>query len=223
MGKAVGDTLPLAIGVAISPVPVIAVILMLLSPRAPRDGCGLPGRLGRRGGRRGDRRQPAGRSGHLGRLVRPQRVVSVLKVVLGVVALALAWREWRGRPRLGHPTGLPSWMSAIESMTPVRATGLGALLAAVNPKNLTLCLAAGASIGGAGLNGGEDAVVVAVFVVVASSTVAVPVIGYVAAGDRVTRPLDDLRDWLTDNNATVMTVLLLVIGAVILGQGVAGL
>jgi threonine/homoserine/homoserine lactone efflux protein len=140
-----------------------------------------------------------------------------------VVALALAWREWRGRPRPGHPTGLPPWMSAIGSMTPVRATGLGALLAAVNPKNLTLCLAAGASIGGAGLNGGEDAVVVAVFVVVASSTVAVPVIGYVAAGDRATRPLDDLRDWLTDNNATVMTVLLLVIGAVILGQGVAGL
>ena len=59
--------------------------------------------------------------------------------------------------------------------------------------------------------------------VVASSTVAVPVIGYVAAGDRVTAPLDDLRDWPTDNNATVMTVLLLVIGAVILGQGVAGL
>lgn len=33
----------------------------------------------------------------------------------------------------------------------------------------------------------------------------------------------DLRDWLTDNDATVMTVLLLVIGEVILGQGPAGL
>ena len=222
MGKAVGDTLPLAIGVAISPVPVIAVILMLLSPRAPGTGVGFL----------------AGWVVGVAVVVTvvsllvgpatsdssgPSAVVSVLKVVLGVVALALAWREWRGRPRPGHPTGLPSWMSAIQSMTPVRATGLGALLAAVNPKNLTLCLAAGASIGGAGLNGGEDAVVVAVFVVVASSTVAVPVIGYVAAGDRATRPLDDLRDWLTDNNATVMTVLLLVIGAVILGQGVAGL
>ena len=222
MGKAVGDTLPLAIGVAISPVPVIAVILMLLSPRAPGTGVGFL----------------AGWVVGVAVVVTvvsllvgpatsdssgPSAVVSVLKVVLGVVALALAWREWRGRPRPGHPTGLPSWMSAIQSMTPVRATGLGALLAAVNPKNLTLCLSAGASIGGAGLNGGEDAVVVAVFVVVASSTVAVPVIGYVAAGDRATRPLDDLRDWLTDNNATVMTVLLLVIGAVILGQGVAGL
>ena len=222
MGKAVGDTLPLAIGVAISPVPVIAVILMLLSPRATGTGVGflvgwvvgvavvvtavslLVG--------------PASddSSG-------PSAVVSVLKVVLGVVALALAWREWRGRPRPGHPAGLPSWMSAIESMTPLRATGLGALLAAVNPKNLTLSLAAGASIGGADLDAGETAVVVAVFVVVASSTVAVPVIGYVAARDRVSGYLDDLRDWLTDNNATVMTVLLLVIGAVILGQGLAGL
>ena len=34
MGEAIGEILPLALGVAISPVPIIAVILMLLSPRA---------------------------------------------------------------------------------------------------------------------------------------------------------------------------------------------
>ena len=34
MGTVIGDLLPLALGVAISPVPIIAVILMLLSPRA---------------------------------------------------------------------------------------------------------------------------------------------------------------------------------------------
>ena len=34
MGAAIGDTLPLALGIAISPIPIIAAILMLLSPRA---------------------------------------------------------------------------------------------------------------------------------------------------------------------------------------------
>ena len=34
MGTAIGDVLPLAIGVAISPIPIIATILMLLTPRA---------------------------------------------------------------------------------------------------------------------------------------------------------------------------------------------
>lgn len=49
MGEVIGELLPLARGVAISPVPIIAVILMLLTPqrrcrqqRFP-DGCG-PGR-----------------------------------------------------------------------------------------------------------------------------------------------------------------------------------
>jgi hypothetical protein len=223
MGKAVGDTLPLALGVAISPVPVIAVILMLLSPRATGSGLGflvgwvvgvvlvvtvvalLVG--------------PAGSADPSG----PSTTVSVVKALLGLVAVALAWHEWRGRPRPGHPASLPAWMSAIDSMTPVRATGLAALLAAVNPKNLTLCLAAGVSIGGAGLSTTDSVVVIAVFTVVASSTVAVPVIGYVAARDRMAKPLDDLRDWLTDNNATVMSLLLVVIGVVLLGQGLEGL
>ena len=36
-------------------------------------------------------------------------------------------------------------------------------------------------------------------------------------------PLDDLRVWLAANNATVMAVLLLVIGVVIFGKGLGGL
>jgi Sap, sulfolipid-1-addressing protein len=34
VGTVLGDLLPLAVGVAVSPVPIIAVILMLLAPRA---------------------------------------------------------------------------------------------------------------------------------------------------------------------------------------------
>ena len=34
MGAVIGEILPLAVGIAISPIPIIAVILMLLSPRA---------------------------------------------------------------------------------------------------------------------------------------------------------------------------------------------
>jgi hypothetical protein len=38
VGNVIGDILPLAIGVAISPVPIIAVILMLFSARARTNG-----------------------------------------------------------------------------------------------------------------------------------------------------------------------------------------
>ena len=77
----------------------------------------------------------------------------------------------------------------------------------MNPKNLTLCLAGGVSIGGAGLSTSETVVTLVVFVVIASSTVAVPVLGYLLARDRMAAPLDRLRDWLTANNAAVMSVL----------------
>lgn len=41
MGTVIGDVLPLAIGVAISPIPIIAVILMLLSEQAGRTSVGF--------------------------------------------------------------------------------------------------------------------------------------------------------------------------------------
>ena len=41
MGSIIGEILPLAVGIAISPVPIIAVILMLLSPRAKATSVGF--------------------------------------------------------------------------------------------------------------------------------------------------------------------------------------
>ncbi len=38
MGQAIGDILPMAVGVAISPVPIIAVVLMLGTPPARANG-----------------------------------------------------------------------------------------------------------------------------------------------------------------------------------------
>jgi len=153
----------------------------------------------------------------------PSKVTSWVLVLLGAVACLLAVRSWRSRPRHGQTPELPKWMSAIESMTPVKAAGLGALLSGLNPKNLTLSLAAGLTIGAGGLDSEETIIAIVVFVVIAASSVAIPVLAYIAAENRVRQPLDDLRVWLTDNNATVMAVLLLVIGVTILGKGLAGL
>ena len=86
-----------------------------------------------------------------------------------------------------------------------------------------MCLAAGTTIGAAHLSTGDDIVVVAVFTVLAASTVAIPVIGFLAARDRMEAPLNDLRGWLTQNNAVVMGVLLLVIGVDLIGKGITGL
>lgn len=222
MGEVIGDLLPVALGVAISPVPIIAVILMLLSPRATAASIAfmvgwvigvtaavtLVALLV----------DPATSDSS-----DPSLTASIIKIVLGVAAMALGVQQWRARPSRGEAAKLPGWMAAIDKVTPIRALALAVALAALNPKNLTLCLAGGVSIGGADLTTSETVTAIAVFVAIASSTVVVPVVGYLVARNRVAQPLESLRVWLTDNNAVVMAVLLLVIGVTILGKGLAGL
>ncbi|WP_438853552.1 GAP family protein [Agromyces sp. M3QZ16-3] len=220
MGGAIGDILPLAVGIAISPIPIIAAILMLLSPRARSTSVGFLG-----GWVLGiaiaatvftllSAVLPQGDSDD------PKPVTAVMQLVLGVGLLFLALRQWRSRPAPGEEPPLPKWMAGIDAMTAGRAFGLGFLLAAVNPKNLLLGAGAGLSIGSAALGIGPSAVVLLVFTIIAAASVAVPVVAYLAASDRMAAPLERLRGWLVHNNATVMAVLLLVIGVVLIGKGV---
>ena len=223
MGAVIGDLLPLGLGVALSPIPISAVILMLLSRQAARTSTGfLAGWVAGIVVVTVVVFLLVGQAGNTS-TGKPSTVSSVLKLVFGVLLLGLAVRQWRERPKPGEAADLPKWMSTLDSLTFVKALGLGFALAAVNPKNLVMCLAAGTTIGAAHLSGGEDVVAVVVFTLIAASTVAIPVIGYMTARSKMTGPLESLREWLTQNNATVMAVLLLVIGVVLLGKGISGL
>ena len=220
MGETIGAILPLAVGVAVSPIPIVAAILMLLSPRARVNG---PAFLG--GWVLGITVAvvvfallasvlPAGGTGGAG------PVAGTVKIALGLLLLVLAVRQWRARPAAGAPPVLPKWMSAVDGMTPLTALGLGVLLSAVNPKNLLMAVGAGVDIGASGLGAGGATVVIVIFVLLASASVAVPVVGYLAASDRMRSPLESMRAWLGQNNAAVMTVLLTVIGVVMIGKGI---
>ena len=144
-----------------------------------------------------------------------------MKLVIGALFLARAVKQWRSRPHGDDEGAMPAWMSSIDQFTAAKAFGRAVLLSAVNPKNLGLTVAAAATIGAAGLGGGEQAGVVAVYVVLASITIIVPVAGYLAARDRMTPVLDSTKAWLIANNATVMSVLFLVLGAKVFGEGPA--
>jgi threonine/homoserine/homoserine lactone efflux protein len=222
MGEVIGDVLPSALGVAISPVPIIAVILLLLAPNA--RAASVAYLVGWVVGitvavvvvslviNPVDSSKPNN----------PSTFASVLKLVLGVLFLLMALRSWRSRPRAGHEVTMPSWMTTIADFDAPKALGLGLLLSAVNPKNLAMCIAAGASIGGEADDGSSAVVGVVVFVVLASLSIAVPVLGYLVAQERMRGPLDELRQWLTAHNSAVMSVLLLVLGVSSVGKGIAG-
>ena len=135
----------------------------------------------------------------------------------------MALKQWQGRPRPGQPQEMPKWMSSVDHFTPGKSLGLGALLSGVNPKNLALTLAAAASVAQAGLDAVQSAEVIAVFVIIGSLTVVGPVLYFLFAGDRATQPLASVKEFMTDNNAVIMMVVLLLLGAKLVGNGIAGL
>jgi threonine/homoserine/homoserine lactone efflux protein len=223
MGPVLGDLLPLAVGVAVSPIPIIAVILMLLAPKAGGTSAGfLAGWVVGIAGATTVFVLLAG-TVDAGSSSEPSAAVSWIKLGLGVLLLLLAARQWQGRPKPGAEPALPKWMAAIDQFTAGKAAGLGLVLSAVNPKNLLMCVAAGTTIAAGGLSGGQDAWSVAIFTLIAACTVAVPVAAYAIGRKRMAGPLESLHTWLTTHNGAVMATLLLVIGVVLIGKGLGGL
>ncbi|MCD2194748.1 GAP family protein [Actinomycetospora endophytica] len=219
MGEAIGAVLPLAVGVSLSPIPIVAVVLMLATPRGRPNGIafvvgwivGLAA-VGTivllvSGG--------AGAGGSGG----PPVWVGVVKLVLGVGLLGLTVVEWRRRPR-GEDAALPAWMSTLDTVTPIRSAGLGAGLAAVNPKNLLITVGAASAVAQSGTSVGGEAVAFAVFVVLATVGPAFPLVVAVVLGDRSRSLLDGLRGWLAAHNTAIMCVLLAVIGLKLIGDGI---
>jgi Sap, sulfolipid-1-addressing protein len=86
-----------------------------------------------------------------------------------------------------------------------------------------MSLAAGLSIAQAGLTTGEEVGTIVIYVLLASATILGPLAVYLAMGQRATEILGAWRTWLADDNATVMSVLLLVFAVLVIGQGISGL
>ena len=135
------------------------------------------------------------------------------------VFLLLAVRNWRTRPKGGAEPEMPKWMAGIDTLTPVKALGLGLLLAGVNPKNLMLAAAAGAGLATLGLSSANAIGSLIVFVVIASVTIAGPVVYYLLGGDRAKAQLDAMKNWLALHNNAVMAVLFLVFAAKLIADG----
>jgi hypothetical protein len=51
----------------------------------------------------------------------------------------------------------------------------------------------------------------------------IPVVLYFALGDRSQKLLAQLKDWMSEHNAVIMTVLCLIIGVKLIGDAISGL
>ena len=118
MGPAIGDILPLAVGVAVSPLPIVAIILMLFSKRAKSNGPAFV--LGWMAGIIvvGGIVLALGNTADISSGGGPGTATSVLRLVLGLLLVGVAVRNWRRADRGARTACWRAWFregdAAIE-------------------------------------------------------------------------------------------------------------
>ena len=175
MGQGISQVVPFAVGVAIVPIPIIAVILMLFSQRARVNGplfllgwvAGLTVAFGVV--------YALSDAGDVATDSTASDTVSWGTLVLGALLLLMAVRSWQKRPAPGVTPPMPKWMAGMDAIAPGKALGLGIVLSAANPKNLILVIGAAAGLAQLGLTTGDAVVALIVFVVIGSLSVLGPV------------------------------------------------
>ncbi|WP_435112213.1 GAP family protein [Nocardiopsis synnemataformans] len=223
--QAVVEILPFVFGLIAAPLPVAAVILLLMAKGGRGKAlafvvvwvavvfvlCAVVALATGGAGESGTESSPAW--------------VGWIQLVIGLLLLALAIRALR--QHLARPKDAafepPTWLSAIDSLGTVKVVGLSALLSGVNPKNLAMVLGAGAAVGSFGLGAGEAASTALVFAVLGSLGLIVPFVAVLATGSHGTHALERARIWLIANNDTVTMTVLFVFGAVLASKGLRAL
>ena len=209
----------LALVIALSPITVIPAVLVLHAPR-PRP-AGLAFLAGWVLGLAALTTLFVGVSDLVGDLRKaPPTWASWLRVVLGSALIVLGVWRWRTRHRQGNT---PRWMRLFARLTPLRAGVAGVVLVLVRLEVLILSAAAGLAIGGSKLSDFGQVIAAAFFVAVTSSTVAIPILAYVSAGNRLDDALERLKAWMEQNHAALLAVILVLIGVMVLYNGVHAL
>lgn len=213
-----GELVPLALVVALSPVTIIPAVVLVLHTDHPRP-TGLAFMVG----------WLLGLAATTAIFVQLPHLVDGLgesppwmpwlRIGIGVLLIALAVGRWVTRNRTSKP---PAFLNRLGRITPTGAAVIGFGLVVANPKVLVMNAAAGLTIGTAAVGVGVW-VTVALYTVLAGSTVIAPIFAYLVAGERVDGQLERIRDWMQREHAALTAATLLIIGVLLAYTGIRAL
>lgn len=221
MLQAIGLLLPLAAAMAISSVPIMAALLILLSPNSSRSSIAyLTGwTLGI---------IVLALLFFAGAMAVPDRAehrsnlaFGLAQIGIGVAMEVFALLMWKRSERSAIQE-LPKWLRAVAAVRPLQAFGFGFGLN-LRPKALLLGAAVGIVLTSQGLHPGEFAIVLAVYTALCASTVAVPVVFSHLRPEQAQPRLKLIRDWIVQNNRLITILVMVLIGFVVIGHGLSQL
>ena len=218
MRQVVGEVLPFAVIVMVSPINIVAAILLLFSERPLLNAsCYLGGFVAGLAAVVGGLTAVAG-AVHLDPGSNQSRGASALLLALGAGLIVVAVRKFRGRPGPDDSSSLPGWMDGIAGFGSGRSLAVGVGVGAGNPKNIVVALGTAVAVSSAGLTVGQQVTVLAIYTVLASLGVAAPILAMLVLGDRAGTVLDGWKTWLTRNNTAMMAVIYLFFGVYLIGK-----
>jgi threonine/homoserine/homoserine lactone efflux protein len=212
------ELIPLALVITLSPLSVIPGILVLHTPR-PRP-TSIAFLVGWAIGIGGLTAGFVAISNALGGLNKQPTWAPYVRIVIGGAVIVFGLYRWFTRNRSAHT---PGWLTSMTSIGPGRALVTALVLAVINPKVLFMCAAAGLAIGSAGLGATGAWTADIVFTAVAASSVALPVLAYLVAGQKLDGPLTKLKTWMEEQHAALVGGILVILGLIVLYKGIHGL
>lgn len=237
MGELIASLVPVALGVVLSPLAIMALVAVLLSRRARANGIAyLIGWF-------------VGLAGvtvaflwvfdqiEVGQRAEPPLWVPLVRLALGLfLVVAAIWVYRKGRAHIARMAAassprevvaaspqLPGWLHSVESFRPARTLLLGFGLFVLNPVDASCAIIAALDISLSGVDAVAAFWIVVVFVVVGVLPIALPVLYVVVRGAAAQPLLDAVRRWIAGNTHVLNAALLLVIGALQLEKAVTGL
>ena len=237
MGELILSLVPVALGVVLSPLAIMALVAVLLSRNARMNGIAyLIGWV-------------VGLAGLMALFLwlfpvlevhaigEPPLWVAIVRVLIGLFLVAAAvWVYRKGRahiirmaaassPRdvVAASPQLPGWLHSVESFRPGRTLLLGVGLFVLNPVDASCAILAALDISLSDVGATAAAWVAIAFVVIGTLPIALPVLYVVVRGPQAQPLLDRVRTWIAGNTHVLNAALLLVIGALQLEKGIAAL
>ena len=219
MGQVLAQLIPVALAAALSTVPIMATLFILLSEK--RKATALPFLSGWViGTAAGLTIATAAAQSLPGRPRQSSSLIDNLEIVVGsafvLFGLVTLIRHFRGTA-----SQRPSRIEGIGSLGPLPAFGIGLALN-LRPKALLLVAAAGLAISGAPPLVDDTLFLIVVYTAVATSTVVAPTLATVFFPDRMEPRLVVARDWVSAHGTAVTGAVTILVGVVVLAAGISG-
>lgn len=237
MGELILALVPVALGVVLSPLAIMALVAVLLSRDARMNG--ITYLIGWFLGLGGLMTLclwlfPLLAVHELGE---PPLWVPIVRVLLGLFLIGSAvWVYRKGRAHIAQMAAassprevvaaspqLPGWLHSVESFRPGRTLLLGLGLFVLNPVDASCAILAALDISLSDVDRSTGLWVAVVFVIIGTLPIALPVLYVVVRGADAQPLLDRVRTWIAGNTHVLNAALLLVIGALQLEKGIAAL